>query len=206
MHTVHALDKVENGLIQKAIFILFGSMLIGIGINFFLIPNHLMNGGIIGIGLIMKYAFHVKPGLTIIFLSIPLYLFAFFRYKSYFYNGLHGMLLSSFFIDLFQPLSTLGPFSILLSALIGGLIIGTGVSLLLIVGASAGAGDLLALMIANASSLNVGLVIFIIDIIVILSGSILIRKTTMIYSFLLITIIGITTYMITKNSQIKNHR
>lgn len=193
-------------MIKKGIYVILGSVLIGIGINYFLIPNHLINGGMIGVGLIIKYAFGLKPGLTIITLSLPLYIFAFFRYKSYFYNGLHGLLISSFFIDLFHPLSLWPPTSIIISAIIGGLFVGTGVSLLLLVNASTGGGDLLALMISKASSLNVGLVILMIDIIVILSGSIAIRETTMIYSFILICVIGGTTYAITKNMRIKIHR
>jgi len=184
-------------LIKKAIYIILGSILVAIGINYFLIPNHLINGGMIGVGLIMKYAFGLKPGLTILILSIPLYIFAFFRYKTYFYNGLHGLLISSFIIDIFHPLS-IGPSApILYSAIIGGVFVGTGVSLLLLVKASTGGGDLLALMIANASLLNVGLIIFMIDTIVILSGSIAIREATMFYSFILICVIGLTTYTIT---------
>lgn len=152
----------------------------------------------------MKYAFQFRPGLTILCLSLPLYIYAFFSFKSYFYNGLHGLFISSFFIDLFHPLANYSIFSIEMSAILGGLLIGTGVSLLLLVQASTGGGDLLALMIAKVSHLNVGLVIFFIDTIVILTGSILIRETTMIYSFLLITVIGITTYMITHRFQEKN--
>lgn len=151
----------------------------------------------IGVGLILRYAFGLKPGLMIITLSLPLYIFAFFRYKNYFYNGLHGLFISSFFIDLLHPLSLLLPPPLSFSIIGGGLLVGTGVSLLLIVNSSTGGGDLLALMIANTSALNVGLVILIIDTIVILSGSIAIREATMIYSFLLICIIGITTYTIT---------
>lgn len=184
-------------MIKKAIYIILGSILVAIGINYFLIPNHLINGGMIGVGLIMKYAFGLKPGLTILILSIPLYIFAFFRYKTYFYNGLHGLLISSFIIDLFHPLSLWPSAPILYSAIIGGVFVGTGVSLLLLVKASTGGGDLLALMIANASLLNVGLIIFMIDTIVILSGSIAIREATMFYSFILICVIGLTTYTIT---------
>lgn len=191
-------------MIKSAIYVIGGSILIGIGINYFLIPNHLINGGMIGLGLIIKYAFNLKPGLTIIALSLPLYIYAFFRYKNYFFNGLHGLLISAFFIDLFQPLSLWTSPPILSSAIVGGMFVGTGVSLLLLVNASTGGGDLLALMIANASALNVGLVIFMIDLVVILSGSIAIREVTIIYSFILICVIGITTFTITKKFSNKN--
>lgn len=184
---------------KKAIAIIFGSLLIGISINYFLIPNHLINGGMIGIGLIANYAFGVKPGLTTIFVSLPLYLFAWFYFRSYFYNGLHGLLICSFFIDLLHSLSTKTyHFPILPSALLGGLLFGIGVSIMLLVKVSTGGGDLLALMIAKTTGANVGIIILLIDIIVIFSGALIIQETArMIYSFIMVIIIGSTTYMIT---------
>lgn len=187
-------------MLKKTIAILLGSFLIAIGINYFLVPNHLINGGMIGVGLIANYAFGLKPGLTTIVVSIPLYIFAWFYFRSFFYNGLHGLLICSFFIDLFYPLSTIADQTpMFISALVGGLLLGTGVGLMLLVKVSTGGGDLLALMISKATSINVGLIILTIDIIVIFSGALTIRETEMIfYSFLMILIIGLTTYAITK--------
>jgi uncharacterized membrane-anchored protein YitT (DUF2179 family) len=42
-------------MLEKAIAIVVGSILLGIGINVFLVPYELLDGGIIGIGLIIKY-------------------------------------------------------------------------------------------------------------------------------------------------------
>lgn len=153
----------------------------------------------IGVGLIANYVFGLKPGLTTIVVSIPLYIIAWFNFRTYFYNGLHGLLICSFFIDLFHPLSTL-PHTppILVSALTGGLLLGTGVGLMLLVKVSTGGGDLLALMLSKVTFMNVGLIILTIDIIVILSGALAIRETEMIlYSFIMILMIGFTTYTMT---------
>lgn len=57
---------------NKAIIIVFGSLILSVGINFFLVPFDLLDGGIIGIGLIIKYILGIKVGLTIIVLSIPI--------------------------------------------------------------------------------------------------------------------------------------
>lgn len=187
-------------MIKKLVAITCGSILIGIGINFFLIPNHLINGGMIGVGLILKYAFGFKPGLTIIILSLPLYVIAWLYFRPFFYNGLHGLLISSFFIDFFEPLSQgVTPAPLIVSSLTGGLLLGTGIGLLLLVQASTGGGDLLALMLAKITAINVGIIIFIMDTIVILLGGFLIQESTIIFSFLMIFMIGLTTYTITKH-------
>jgi len=186
-------------MIKKAAFILTGSSLIAFGINYFLIPHRLINGGMIGVGLIANYAFEFRPGLTTIIVSLPLYLYAFIYYRSYFFNGLHGLFVSSFFIDLLYPLSTLPHTThIVMNAVFGGIFIGTGVSLMLLVKVSTGGGDLLALMISSATSINVGLIIFIIDLCVILWGAFYLHETgVIIFSLMMIVVVGLTTYTIT---------
>nr|WP_245183612.1 YitT family protein [Lentibacillus salicampi] len=185
-------------LVQKITAIIIGSVLIAIGINYFIIPNHLVDGGVIGLGLIAKYTAGMKPGLTIIVLSLPLYIYAWFHFRSYFYNGVHGLLASAFFIDYFHPLMTLHTPPILISSITAGLLLGAGIGIMLLTQVSTGGVDLLALMLTKVISLNVGLIILIIDSIVVLFGWLIIQETTLIYSGLMVGMIGLTTFTITK--------
>ncbi|WP_072888844.1 YitT family protein [Ornithinibacillus halophilus] len=180
-------------MIKKAIAILIGSSLLALGINLFVIPNHLLDGGIIGLGLIAKYAFELKPGLTIIALSIPLYGVAFFFNRTYFYNGIHGLLISSFLIDFFFPLSFWEAPPILISSILAGILIGTGIGIMLSAEISSGASDLLALLLARLTNVNAGIFIFIIDCFVLLIGSFYIQEVTIFYSAIMVITIGITT-------------
>ncbi|WP_404454078.1 YitT family protein [Virgibacillus necropolis] len=190
-------------MFRKMVAILIGSLFIALGINLFIIPNHLIDGGIIGIGLIAKYTLGLKPGLTIIVLSLPIYLFAWKYVRPYFYNGLHGLLISSFFIDLFHPLSHIASFPILISALSGGVIIGIGISFMLTTKSSAGGTDLLALMISKTTRINVGILIFLIDIVVIFLGWILIPNAHIFSSGIMIAVTGLTTSVATSISEQK---
>ncbi|SDQ27369.1 Uncharacterised 5xTM membrane BCR, YitT family COG1284 [Virgibacillus salinus] len=195
------MDKICGEILsmfKKIISILAGSVFIAIGINYFAIPHHLVDGGIIGLGLIAKYTLGLKPGLTIIVLSLPLYIYAWFHFRSYFYNGLHGLLVTSLLIDYFHPLSSWDTAPILVSAITGGFMIGTGIGIMLLTKTSTGGVDLLALMIAKSTTLNVGIIILIIDSIVILFGWIIIQETTIIFSSLMVIMIGLTTFTITK--------
>ncbi|UJL45222.1 YitT family protein [Virgibacillus sp. NKC19-16] len=185
-------------MIKKIVAIITGSFFIAVGINYFVIPHHLLDGGIIGLGLIGKYAFSLQPGLTIILLSIPLYMIAFFYNRRYFYNGIHGLLISSFFIDLLRPLSLFEEMPMLISSLTGGLLIGTGVGLMLLTETSTGGLDLLALILSKITAINVGVFIFIIDGIVLLFGWIVISEVTIIYSSLMVFMVGLTTSTITR--------
>ncbi|MBY7144025.1 YitT family protein [Virgibacillus sp. NKC19-3] len=184
-------------MIKKMIVIIAGSFLIAIGINYFVIPHQLLDGGIIGLGLIGKYAFGLQPGLMIILLSIPLYVIAFLCNRKFFYNGIHGLLLSSFFIDIMHPLVSFEGTPLLISSLIGGILIGTGMGLMLLTETSTDGIELFALMLSKLTAINVGVLIFMIDGIVLWFGWVVIPDIAMIYSILLIFMIGLTTSIIT---------
>ncbi len=186
---------------KKIAAVFFGSMLVGCGINAFLVPNHLIDGGMIGIGLIIKYMWGYQTGLTIICLSLPLYLIAFLYFRPYFYNSLHGLLLSSFFIDVLSPLRHLFSFPILPSALLGGLFVGSGIGLMLRFDTSTGGTDLLAQFISRILSLNIGIIIFLIDGVVIIIGSTTIGLNATMYSAITIFAVGIATSLLTVNKE-----
>ena len=192
-------------ILKKMFVILLGSFLLSIGINFFLVPFELLDGGIIGIGLIIKYLTGIKPGLAIIVLSLPIFAIAWFNNRSYFYNSIHGMLFSSFVIDLLSPSrafkSTIH-ISPVFSSVLGGTFVGLGIGIMLRHETSTGGTDLLAQFLSKIFKINVGIMIFIIDALVICLGGLLISKETFLLSSLTITVVGLFTSLCTWN----NHR
>ncbi|WP_456278594.1 YitT family protein [Bacillus sp. AK128] len=182
-------------MLERIIAVTIGSILIGLGVNGFIIPHHLMEGGMIGVGLIANYKWGFETGLTIIILSIPIYLFTYIFNREYFFTSIHGLLLSSFFIDLLKPLRTGFDLSIFTSAIIGGSLIGIGIGLMLRYRTSTGGLDLLAQFISKVTPINVGIIIFVFDISIILTGSQMIEATSLLYSTLAVCFVGLfTTY------------
>jgi uncharacterized membrane-anchored protein YitT (DUF2179 family) len=188
--------------LKKALAIIFGSFLLGVGINGFIIPHHMLDGGMIGVGLIIKYIWGLKVGFTIILFSIPIYIIAWFKYRPYFFNSLHGMLVSAFIIDLLVPLKYSFHFPPILSALFGGLLIGSGVGIMLRYDTSTGGTDLIAQLIGQWISINVGIVIFLIDGLIIIIGSFMINKEILLYSVITIAAVGFATSSFT----LKTHK
>lgn len=183
-------------ILHKFAAILVGSVLVGIGINGFLVPHHLLDGGIIGVSLILHYYFNLQTGLCMIILSIPLCIYAWFTVRNYFYSSFHGLMVSSFFIDYLAPLRSQFSLSILSSSLIGGLIIGVGIGLMLRYETSTGGTDLLAHIISKATSINIAIIIFAIDGIVVAVGYKALGAKSFFFSCLTILTIGIITSMI----------
>ncbi|WP_093534091.1 YitT family protein [Psychrobacillus psychrotolerans] len=185
-------------LIKKSLVILVGSVFIALGINLFLIPYKVLDGGIIGIALILNYLWGLKPGLMIILFSIPVFIIAWFNYREYFYNSLHGMIISSFLIDILQPLVGFIYIEAIYSSILGGVFVGAGIGLMLRFKTSTGGTDLVAQLLSVKTGVNVGILIFIIDSIVVLCGGLLLSVDTLLLSIITIFFVGVTTSFITR--------
>ena len=186
--------------IQKAMTILIGSILIGLGVNIFLVPFELLDGGALGISLIIHYINELQVGLTLLLVSIPIFTIAWFLYRSFFYKGIHGMLFSSLMIDILSPLHIITQQIVLtsvVSAAIGGIIIGIGVGIMLRHDISIGGTDLLAQMVAKRLNINTGYVIFFTDILIVSIGSVILLSSSILLSYTTVFFVSVTITIIT---------
>lgn len=192
-------------MIRKYSAILIGSLLFSIGINLFLIPHELLDGGVVGLSLILHYVFELRPGLMIILISLPIYAYAWRYHRTFFYNSLHGLLISSWLVDLLSPLRELGGAPVFSSAVIGGLLVGSGIGLMLLFDTSTGGTDLIALFVSEKYGWNVGILIFIIDACVIAGGAFAIGAERTLYTLIAVTNVGIATSLVTwRRSSLKS--
>jgi uncharacterized membrane-anchored protein YitT (DUF2179 family) len=117
--------------------------------------------------------------------------------RRYFVNSIHGLLVSSFVIDLLSPLRGMFSVSIMEGSVLGGLFIGTGIGWMLRHETSTGGTDLLALFVSRWFSINVGMVIFLIDAAVILAGLYVMGEGILFYSLVTILSVGFATMTMT---------
>ncbi|MFD0675009.1 YitT family protein [Cohnella sp. GCM10027633] len=187
--------------IPKLIAIVIGCLLIAAGIDFFLMPIKVLDGGIIGIALIANYLFGVRVGLFLFLCSIPVFVYAWFRDKTILVYSLYGMLFLSYFIDLLEPYSYhiryeihLNPFA---SSTVGGLFIGLGFGILLRYNTSTGGLDLLAKLITAKRRINVGIIIWILDAVIVSIGGMLFSADTFYLSVATVCAGGLATSLFT---------
>lgn len=191
--------------IHKTISIVVGSLLMAIGVNVFLINHELLDGGTFGMGLILHYLTGMQVGLLVILLSIPVLILALFYKRSFLYNSIHGMLISSFVVDLtYNPLRALGYVldqNPLGSAVLGGIFVGAGIGLMLRYDTSIGGTDLLGQIIANYLKINPGVIIFMIDFIIVFTGYFLIDDSSLVLSFITVICVGTMTSLLAMKSK-----
>lgn len=85
----------------------------------------------------------------------------------------------------------------LYSAILGGILVGFGIGLMLRFQTSTGGTDLIAQFICDKTGINVGILIFFIDSIVIVIGGFLLSTSTLLLSIITVLVVGITTSIIT---------
>lgn len=177
---------------------LIGSLLLGIGINGFLVPHHLLDGGITGIALLLHYYTGFPTGSSLFLLSIPLCIYTWIYRRIYFYSSFLGLLIVSISIDLLEPLQNQFLLSIFSSVLLGGTFIGLGVGIMLRYQTSTGGTELLARYISDAFYFNIGVVILFIDGLIVFGAYRMIGMKAVLFSILTIFIIGTITSLIAK--------
>ncbi|OIK09805.1 hypothetical protein BIV60_22820 [Bacillus sp. MUM 116] len=190
-------------MVKKLVVIGLGSTLIGVGLNGFIIPFHLINGGFLGISLIINYLWGLKAGLAFIVLNFPVYLFALKSDPLFFMNGIIGAIISGMMIELLIPLNGAIHLPIMSSVIVGAIMIGIGVGVMLRNHISPGGMDLLALILSKWSKINVGVIIFAMDTVIIFSALFLLQDAKLFYSLLIVSIVGLLASLITSFRGVK---
>src|SRR5690606_42056164 len=62
----------RRAVFTNAAAILFGTAVYAFGLNYFIVPNQLMEGGITGIALLVDYTFDVRPSVMTVLIILPL--------------------------------------------------------------------------------------------------------------------------------------
>ncbi len=143
--------KRRRLIIRKYTFefiqIIFGSLIMAIGVSLFLLPNQLSSGGVSGVATILYYLLKFPMGITIIAINIPLFIMSIIKLgKQFFIKGFIGTIFLSIFIDMFDKFNPL-THDRFLACIYGGVIVGIGTSIILKANASTGGTDMLSYII-----------------------------------------------------------
>lgn len=157
----------KTELLRNLAMIVFGCAVFALGFDLFLEPAGFNCGGVSGVAMLINYAVDI-PWLTIGVLSAAINLPLFFcGYKKigkyFFFTSLFGMLCNSVFFDLFAliPIPKVEP---MLAVLFGGVMIGAGLGVVFLAGASTGGIDIVArLLKLKFRNFPIGKIILVFD-------------------------------------------
>lgn len=148
--------------LQQYFWVGMGGIVCAIPINLFLVPHHLLSGGVSGLATILFFIFGYPIGLITIAINIPLF-YAAYRFigLKQVFSALYGMLAFSLSIDATRFLVDVNMIDDpLLAALYGGILSGLGSGMIFRVNGNAGGLDIVAIIVKKFYGLNVGIVGF----------------------------------------------
>ena len=135
------------GLIRSLLLVVIGGVIFAPAFDMFLDPAGLSRVGVSGIAMLIVYATKSKwltVGILSALINIPLFFFGYRQIGKYFFFGsMVGMATTSLCFDLFKllPVPTVEP---LIACIFGGVMIGAGVGIVFLGGASTGGVDIVA--------------------------------------------------------------
>lgn len=131
--------------ILRALGLAFGALIYTIGLDVFLVPNHVIDGGVVGIALMAAQVTGISFSVFIIILNIPFFIFGYKKIGAFFtISSLFSILcLSGWSTFIHYERVTSDPF---LSTIYGGIIIGLGVGLIIRWGGSLDGTEVLAII------------------------------------------------------------
>lgn len=160
-----AANRITKILI-KYVSLLLGSAIAAVGLEIFLVPNNVIDGGVVGVSIISSYLTALPLGLFTFILNIP---FLFIGYKqigkSFVISSLFSIAMFSLFITILHPILSLTN-DVLLATVFGGIILGTGVGLILRSGGSLDGTEIIAIIFSRRTILSVGQIVMIINVII----------------------------------------
>lgn len=171
--------------IKEAILIAFGVALYTFGFVKFNMANHLAEGGISGVTLIIHALFGVNPALSSLLLNIPLFILgARILGKKSLLLTIYGTVLMSFFMWFWQQIPVTVPLKndMMLVAVAAGILAGTGSGLAFRYGATTGGADIIGRIVEEKSGIKLGQTLLFIDAIVLTSSLVYINLQQMLYT------------------------
>ncbi|WP_163707422.1 YitT family protein [Mangrovibacterium lignilyticum] len=186
-------------------FITIGSFILAVGFVYFISPHKIVPGGLFGVAIVVHYItkgmFELWPdgfpiGLFSLLVNIPLTLAGIKILGPRFgVKTVVGFVLSSVFIDLITYLrvNSEAPLvnDVLLSCIFGGVLIGIGTGLIFKSRATSGGSDIIAMIIARYTGMQLGQLMIYVDSVIVLLGLAAFQDWQIpLYSWLVIYISG----------------
>ena len=160
-------DKGQTVLknIIKYLFIVLGSVIYAVGFQFFMFPNSIVTGGVMGVSMIINHFSSLPVGVLTIIMNVPLFIVAWRHFGlDFIIASFAGMVLSSAAVDVLALTDVVLTNDMMLASIVGGAVKGAGLGIVYYVGATTGGVDIVAKMLRERyAHINFGTIVLIID-------------------------------------------
>ncbi|MFI8688295.1 YitT family protein [Rossellomorea sp. NPDC077527] len=171
-------------VVKRAILITAGAVIMAVGLEIFLVPNQVIDGGIVGVSIMLSHITGVKLGLFIFILNIPFFFIGYKQIgKTFAFSTLYGIVILSVSTTFLHPVAAFTQ-DILLASLFGGIVLGIGVGMVIRYGGSLDGTEILAILSSKRLPFSVGEIIMFVNLFILASAGFVFSWDRAMYSLL----------------------
>ncbi|WP_233522925.1 YitT family protein [Peribacillus saganii] len=171
-------------VLQRAVWITIGALLMATGLEIFLVPNKVIDGGVTGISIMLSHLTGMKLGIFLFLLNLPFVYLGYKQFgKTFAISTIYGIIMLSIFATFFHPIP---PFTedILLATIFGGIFLGIGVGLVIRNGGALDGTEVLSIVITKKVPFSVGEIVMFMNLFILSSAGFVYTWDRAMYSIL----------------------
>ncbi|MEI8129239.1 MAG: YitT family protein [bacterium] len=147
-----------KNLIVRLVFLALGAFIAGFGLEGFLIPNNMIDGGIVGISIMLSSLTKANLGVLILCINIPFIFLALKKLgKLFVFQTLYAIAMLGISVNVFHNHNATD--DLLLATVFGGVVLGIGVGIVLRNNAAMDGTEILSIRLAKKSGFSIGEII-----------------------------------------------
>ena len=160
------MKKFLNEQVLPLLMIAMGCILAAFSIECFLVPNTILDGGVVGISMIVNYLSGFSLSLLIVLINIPFFILGTKQLgKQFLFRSAFAMALFALLLEYFGAAESITHEG-LLAVVFGGVLLGTGVGMILRYGGCLDGTEIIAMILSRRISASTGQIIFAFNIVI----------------------------------------
>lgn len=179
-------NKLSRSLshIYRIIFMILGSILVSVGLEIFLIPNHIIDGGMTGISIMASHVTDYQLGIFIFIFNLPFVIIGYRQIgKTFALSTVFSVICLSIGVTVLHPVPGITQ-DTLLATIFGGIIMGTGVGLIIRNGGSLDGTEIVAIILEKRTPFSIGEIVMFFNLFILGSSGFLFGWDRAMYSLI----------------------
>lgn len=167
---------------RKFLYLFIGSIITAAGLEIFLIPNNIIDGGVVGISIMLSAVTGIPFGVLLIVINLP-FLYLGYKHigKAFAIATTFSVICLSFWSSMFLPVLPVTN-DYFLAAVFGGIITGAGVGMIIRNGGSLDGTEIVAILADKRTIFSVGEIVMFINLFILSSASLVFGWDKAMYS------------------------
>lgn len=161
-HKAHS----KKDILKRMLFITLGALIFAVGLEGILIPNNIIDGGVVGISLILQEITPIGVGIFLFILNIPFFVLGYKQVgKTFLFGTIYGVAILSIATSFLHDIPTLLNDQ-LLATIFGGISLGVGVGIVIRNGGVLDGSETLAILLEKNLPFSVGEIIMVFNVVI----------------------------------------